>query len=328
MDGPTLRNATLRQLKVFDTVARQLSFSRAAEELHLTQPAVSAQVKELERHIGLPLFERVGKKTYVTEAGATLGTYVRNILGQLHEGEEALARLKGVAGGRLNIAVISAGDYFFPRLLAVFMKRHPGVALNLTVHNREELLHQIAENTTDIAVMVRPPEGADVVHEAFAPHAYVIVAPPSHPLAGRRRVPMERVLREPFVSREHGSDTWMSMAEAFGEHMRGVNVAMEIRSNETIKQAVIAGMGIAFMSEHAIVHEINLGMLTVLDVAGLPARRQWFVVHRSTKRLPPAAEAFKAFLLEEGARWLAREVPLGHAPRRGRGSARDAAKQR
>lgn len=323
-----MKNVTLRQLKVFDTVARHLSFSRAAEELHLTQPAVSAQVKELEGHAGLALFERVGKKTYLTDAGATLLTYARAILAQLHDAEEALARMKGVAGGRLNVAVISAGDYFFPRLLAVFMRRHPGVTLNLTVHNREELLHRLAENLTDLAVMVRPPAGIDIVHEAFAPHAYVIVAAPSHPLAGRRRIAFERVLRERFIVRERGSDTWMSMIEAFGERMRDVHVAMEIRSNETIKQAVIAGMGVAFMSEHAIVQDIQLGNLTILDVVGFPARRHWFVVHRRTKRLPPVAQVFKQFLLDEGARWLAqtmRRDRRGGAPP---GAVRNVAKQR
>jgi LysR family transcriptional regulator, low CO2-responsive transcriptional regulator len=323
-----MKNVTLRQLKVFEAVARHLSFTRAAEELHLTQPAVSAQVKELESHAGLALFERIGRRTYLTEAGTTLLGYARAILTQLRDAEEALARQKGVAGGRLNVAVISAGDYFFPRLLALFVARHPGVTLNLTVHNREELLHRLAENMTDLAVMVRPPQDADVVAEAFAPHAYVLVAPRGHALAGRRRVPLADVLRQPFVLRERGSDTWMAMAEAFGERMRDVRVAMEIRSNETIKQAVIAGMGLAFMSEHAIVQDVALGNLVVLDVAGFPARRHWFVVHRSTKRLPPVAQAFKAFLQAEGARWLAQTMRHDRRTPAGPGKAVHAAKQR
>jgi DNA-binding transcriptional LysR family regulator len=196
------------------------------------------------------------------------------------------------------------------------------------VHNREELLHRLAENLTDLAVMVRPPQGLDIVEQAFAPHAYVIVAPPSHPLAARRRVPLARVLEEPFIVRERGSDTWMAMQEAFGERMRDVRIAMEIRSNETIKQAVIAGMGLAFMSEHAIVQDRDLGHLTVLDVAGFPARRHWFVVHRRTKRLSPVAEVFKAFLLDEGARWLVESMRASRprAPRRAK--VRNAAKQR
>ncbi|MEO6748613.1 MAG: LysR family transcriptional regulator [Casimicrobiaceae bacterium] len=320
-----MKNVTLRQLKVFHTVARLLSFSRAAEELHLTQPAVSAQVKELEGHAGLPLFERIGKKTYLTEPGRALLLHSHAILQQLHDAEETLARMKGVAGGRLNVAVISAGDYFFPRLLAQFLRQHPGVTLNLTVHNREELLHRLAENMTDLAVMVRPPQGLDIVKQTFAPHAYVIVASSSHPLAGQRRIALERILRERFIIRERGSDTWISMNEAFGDRMRDVDVAMEIRSNETIKQAVIAGMGISFISEHAITQDIQLGNLTVLDVVGFPAERHWFVVHRSTKRLPPVAEAFKQFLLDDGARWLAQTM---RSDRRSRTASSNVAKQR
>ena len=323
-----MKIATLRQLKVFHTVARHLSFSRAAEELHLTQPAVSAQVKELEGHAGLALFERVGRKTYLTEPGTALLVHSHAILQQLHDAEETLARMKGVAGGRLNVAVISAGDYFFPRLLAHFMRRHPGITLNLTVHNREELLHRLAQNMTDLAVMVRPPQGVDIVQQAFAPHGYVIVASPTHPLAGRRHIALEQILRERFIVRERGSDTWMSMDEAFGERMRDINVAMEIRSNETIKKAVIAGMGVSFMSEHAITQDIQLGNLTVLDVVGFPARRHWFVVHRSTKRLPPVAEAFKQFLMEEGARWLAQTMRSDRRATPARKSAKDVAKQR
>ena len=323
-----MKNVTLRQLKVFHTVARHLSFSRAAEELHLTQPAVSAQVKELEGHAGLALFERIGKKNYLTEPGAALLVHSHAILQQLHDAEETLARMKGVAGGRLNVAVISAGDYFFPRLLAHFMRRHPGITLNLTVHNREELLHRLAENMTDLAVMVRPPQGLDIVQQAFAPHDYVIVASPAHPLAGRRRVALERILGEPFIVRERGSDTWMSMDEAFGRRMRDVNVAMEIRSNETIKQAVIAGMGVSFMSEHAITQDIQLGNLTVLDVAGFPAKRHWFVVHRSTKRLPPVAQAFEQFLLEEGAGWLAHTMRRDRRAAPANAPGKNVAKQR
>ena len=185
-----MKNATLRQLKVFESVARHLNFSRAAEELHLTQPAVSTQVKQLAAHAGLPLFEQLGKKTYLTPAGAELLGHGRAIIEQFREAEEAMARLKGVSGGKLNVAVISAGDYFFPRILAEFMRRHGGVTLNLAVHNREELLRRMADNLTDLAVMVRPPEGADTVSESFAPHPYVIVAAPDHPLARRRRIPI------------------------------------------------------------------------------------------------------------------------------------------
>ena len=296
-----MKHATLRQLKVFESVARHLSFSRAADELHLTQPAVSTQVKTLESHVGLVLFEQLGKRIYLTPGGAELLYHSRVIIEQFREAEESLTQFRGITGGRLNVAVISAGDYFFPRLMVEFARRHPGVSLNLTVHNRAELLEQLQHNQTDLAVMVRPPTERDAEHAAFAPHPYVIVAPPSHPLAGRRNIPVDEVVREPFVVRERGSDTWNSMEDGFGDRLADLNIAMQIRSTETIKQAVIAGMGIAFLSAHTISLELQAGSLAMLDVQGFPVMLNWYVVSRKNKRLPPVAQAFKNFLLQEGA---------------------------
>jgi DNA-binding transcriptional LysR family regulator len=313
-----MRNATLRQLKVFEAVARHRSFSRAAEELHQTQPAVSTQVRKLEEHAGLPLFEQLGKKIHLTPAGAQMLQSSREIIQKFKEAEEAMAQYKGVSGGQLNVSVISAGDYFFPRLLVDFAQRHPGVTLNFGVCNREELLAQLDANQTDLAVMVRPPADADTVAEPFAPHPYVIVAAPTHPLAGRKRIPVTRIAREPFVVREKGSDTWNSMQEAFGERLGDLNIAMEIKSTETIKQAVIAGMGVSFLSAHTISRELHSGSIAVLDVQGFPRMLNWYVVHRHTKRLPPVAQAFKAFLLAEGADLIARAL----APAAGAGSGR------
>lgn len=304
-----MKNATLRQLKVFEAVARHLSFSRAADELHLTQPAVSTQIKTLEGHVGLALFEQLGKKVYLTQGGAELLFHSRAIIGQFHDAEEALAHFKGIAGGSLNVAVISAGDYFFPHLLVEFARRHPGVKLNLTVHNREELLGHMSNNLTDLAIMVRPPHDLDTLNEAFAPHPYVIVAPRSHPLATRKRISMDALVKEAFVVREKGSDTWFSMQDGFGQYMRDLNIAMEIRSTETIKQAIIAGMGIGFLSAHTIGQELKNGSLVVLPVQGFPLMLNWYVVHRADKRLPPVARAFKQFLLDDGARLIGELIP-------------------
>ena len=186
-----MRNLTLRQLQVFAAAARHMNFSRAAEELHLSQPAVSTQLKDLAAVLGLPLFERIGRRTYLTPAGEELLQCARAIEQRLKETDDALAQLKGVTGGRLNVAVISAGDYFFPRVLAAFGADHPGISFQLTVHNREGLLRQLAENLTDLAVMVRPPRDLDIVALPFAPHPYVIVAAPGHPWrgCGRSRAP-------------------------------------------------------------------------------------------------------------------------------------------
>jgi len=295
-----MKNATLRQLKVFEAMARNLSFSRAAEELHLTQPAVSIQVKKLEEHAGLPLFEQLGKKIHLTPAGEEMLHSSRLIIQQFKEVEQAMTQFKGVSGGKLNVAVISAGDYFVPRLLVEFARRHKGVTLNLSVHNREALLGQLADNLTDLAIMVRPPLDMDTVAEPFAPHPYVIVATPDHPLAARQHIPVSRLAREPFVVREKGSDPRNSMEEGFGGHLADLNIAMEIKSTETIKQAVIAGMGVSFLSAYTISLELQAGSLTVLDVQGFPLMLHWYVVHRKNKRLPPVAQAFKSFLMNDG----------------------------
>ncbi len=296
-----MKNATLRQLKVFEAVARNLSFSRAAEELHLTQPAVSTQVRKLEEHAGLPLFEQLGKKIHLTAPGVEMLRSSRAIIQQFKEVEDTMTQFKGVSGGRLNVTVISAGDYFFPRLLVEFARRHSGVTLNFGVCNREELLAQLADNSTDLAIMVRPPQDADTVAEPFAPHPYVIVAAPDHPLAGKKRIAVSRLAREPFIVREKGSDTWHSMEDAFGAEVDRLNIALEIKSTETIKQAVMAGMGVSFLSAHTISRELRAGSLAMLNVQGFPLMLNWFVVHRRTKRLPPVAQAFKSFLLKDGA---------------------------
>lgn len=310
-----MKNATLRQLKVFETVARRLSFSRAAEELYLTQPAVSTQVKTLEQHAGVALFEQFGKKIFLTPAGAELVQFSRSILRQFQEAEEVMSQFKGVAGGKLNVAVISAGDYFFPRLLVEFAHRHVNVTFNFRVHNREELLAELAENRTDLAIMVRPPDAADAdtVNVPFAPHPYVIVAAPDHPLARETGITLATVLREPFIVREKGSDAQKSMEEGFGSHSRDIKIAMEIKSTETIKQAVIAGMGISFLSAHTIGREIQAGSLAVLNVRGFPLMLNWFIVHRKEKRLQPVADAFKQFLIADGATLI--EQIVGFSPK-------------
>jgi DNA-binding transcriptional LysR family regulator len=308
-----LKHATLRQLKVFASVARHLSFARAAEELHLTQPAISGQIRKLEEHAGVPLFEQLGKKTYLTAAGADLLGIVRSIIEQFEVAEHAMTQHRGVSGGRLNVAAISAGDYFLPRLLVEFIGRHEGVTLNFTVHNRDGLLAHLDANLTDLAIMARPPADDEMIAEPFAPHPYVIIAAPSHPLAGKKRIEMSRIVCEPFVMREKGSDTWQVMKEAFGTHLDALPVALEITSTETLKQAVMAGLGVGFLSAHTVAQELRTGSLVVLDVRGFPRVQRWYVVHRREKRLPPVAKAFQQFLREEGADLLAR-IMAGASP--------------
>jgi DNA-binding transcriptional LysR family regulator len=293
----TLRHATLRQLQVFEAVARQLSFSRAAAELHLTQPAVSMQVKLLEGQAGMPLFERLGKKIFLTEAGTELHRHSRAITQQLRDADEALAARKGLSQGRLVITMVSTAKYFVPPLLARFLKQHPGVTIKLSANNREIVLKQLAENEVDLAIMGRTPQGMEAVAVPFARHPHVVIAAPDHPLAKKRRIRLARLAEETFLIREPGSGTRGLLERLFSEHGLRLNVSMEMASNETIKQAVQAGMGISLLSRHTIGLELKTRRLTVLDVEGLPIVRDWHVVHLAAKRLSPVAQAFKAFLL-------------------------------
>jgi DNA-binding transcriptional LysR family regulator len=320
-----MRHATLRQLRVFSTVARTLSFSAAARELHLTQPAVSIQVKQLEGHAGLPLFEQIGKKVFLTEAGRELARYAAGVTDLLREAEDTLAALRGVRGGVLKIGVVSTAKYFAPTLLAEFTRAHPDVRIKLAVSNREDVVASLASNEVDVAIMGRPPRELATADEPFASHPHAIIAAPDHPLAAKRRIPLARLAGEHFLIREPGSGTRGSMERVFADHGLAIAASMEMSSNETIKQAVMAGMGIAFLSLHTVGLELEAKRLVILDVAGLPVVRQWHVIHLRDKRLSPAARLFRDFLLERGAALIERAVGTAAAlpapPRRARAAA-------
>ncbi len=301
-----MKNATLRQLRVFEAAARHLSLTRAAEELHLTPPAVSIQVRQLEGHAHAELFERVGRGLKLTEAGIEVLARARDILTQIRAAEEAIEGLASLEQGTLEIAVINAGDYFFPWIVAAFREGHPSIRVRLAVGNREELLARLAAHEIDLAVMSHPPAQAQFAAEAFAPHPHVIVAAPGHPLAAKRSVALERVAREPLITREPGSATRLAMDQVFSEAGVVPSIEMEIASNETIKQAVAAGFGVGFLSAHAVRQELALGTLVVVAVKGFPVMRQWYVVHRRDRRLPRITEAFRKFVVKEGARLIAR----------------------
>jgi len=303
-----VRHATLRQLRVFSAVARTLSFSAAARELHLTQPAVSIQVKQLAEDAGLPLFEQIGKKVYLTEAGRELARYATGITEMLREAGETLDALRGVRGGVLKIGVVSTAKYFAPTLLAEFTRAHADVRIKLTVANREDVVEALAANDIDLAIMGTPPKGLATTDEVFASHPHAVIAAPDHPLAGRRRIPLARFAGEHFLIREAGSGTRGAMERIFAERGVSIGASMEMSSNETIKQAVMAGMGVSFLSLHTVGLELAAGRLVILDVVGLPVMRQWHATHLRDKRLSPAAHRFREFLLERGAALIERAV--------------------
>jgi len=296
-----VRNVTLRQMRVFATVARHLSFTRAARELHLTQPAVSQQIKLLEAEVGLPLFEQIGRKVQLAPAGAELLRYATQTIDLLREAGEALAAMRGLKRGVLKLGAVSTAKYFAPSLLSAFTPAYPEVTIKFSVGNREEVIKLLAANEIDMVIMGRPPRELDTLAEAFARHPHVIIASPSHPLAQRRRIQLKHLEKEPFIIREEGSGTRASMERVFRERRVSFNTSMEVSSNETIKQAVMAGMGLSFLSAHTVGLELTAGKIVLLDVVGLPIIREWFVIHLREKRLSPIASAFRAFLLERGA---------------------------
>lgn len=302
---------TFRQLSVFEAVARHLSFSRAAQELHLTQPAVSMQIKQLEENVGVALFEQLGKRIYLTEAGHELYHYSRVIAQQLAEVESVLAELKGLKRGKLKISVASTANYFAPQLLATFSQRFPTVTVSLNVTNRQTLLRQLTNNEMDMAIMGQPPDGLDLVAESFMDNPLVVIAPLNHPLARRKSIPLARLGEETFLIREEGSGTRMAMSRFFEAHGVPLQTGMEMSSTEAIKQAVQAGLGLGVVSLHTVELELSARRLKVLDVEGFPIRRHWYIVHRKDKRLSAAAQAFKNFLLDEASALLAPPTFIG-----------------
>jgi len=292
-------NVTFRQLSLFESVARNLSFTRAAEELHLSQPAVSMQIRQLEESVGLPLFEKLGKQVSLTEVGREVCHYSQEINRNLTEMEEVLASLKGLNRGHLHVAVASTVNYFAPRLMAAFHRAYPGIDLELDVANRERLIQLLVANSVDMVLMGQPPDNVEVEAEAFMQNPLVVVAPANHALSGEVQIPLERLAQEIFVMREPGSGTRQAMERFFLEHQLTIRQGMQMTRNEAIKQAVRAGLGLGIVSAHTIELELETGRLVMLDVQGFPIERQWYLVYRKRKRMSPPSHAFRNFVVSE-----------------------------
>ena len=292
-----MRRLTLRQFRVFDAVARHLSFSRAAEELHLSQPAVSMQVRGIEAILGLPLTEQLGKKIYLTEAGREVLHASQAITARLDDLQANLAQLRGTDSGRLNLAVTSTVNAVATDILVRFRGRHPGVSVHLDVANRAEVLDLLAANRTDLAIMGQVPDGLGLAAIRFMDNPLVVIAPPDHPLVGKKKISVEKLAAESFLVREAGSGTRGAMERFFAARGLEIRSSMEMSSNEAIKQAVQAGLGLGILSLQTLEMERALKRLAVLDVEGFPIMRHWYIVHRADKRLSPAAQAFKDFVL-------------------------------
>ena len=292
-----MRRLTLRQFRVFEAVARHLSFSRAAEELHLSQPAVSMQVRGIETILGMRLTEQLGKKIFLTEAGREVLHASRTITARLDDMQANLAQLRSIDTGRLSLAATSTVNVVATDILARFRGRHPGVTVHLDVSNRAAVLDQLVGNRIDLAIMGQVPDGLGLEAIRFMDNPLVVIAPPDHPLVGKKNISVASLAAESFLVREAGSGTRGAMERFFAARELEIQSSMEMSSNEAIKQAVQAGLGLGILSLQTLEMELALKRLAVLNVDGFPIMRHWYIVHRADKRLSPAALAFKAFVL-------------------------------
>jgi LysR family transcriptional regulator, low CO2-responsive transcriptional regulator len=294
-----MRQSTLHQLKVFETVARLSSITRAAEELSLTQPTVSMQVKQLSKNIGAPLFEQVGKRLFLTEAGRELSMTCQHIFEQLSQFEMKVADLQGMKRGRLRLATITTTKYFIPRALAPFCQLYPGIDVALQITNHEQILTRLSENQDDLYILSQVPEGNDVVAHPFLANPLVAIAPIDHPLAHAKNIPITALQGESFIMRESGSGTRKAVEQLLAQHGVSVKVKLELGSNEAIKQAIYCGFGLSVLSRHTLSPESEALGLKILDIQHFPILRDWYVVYPNGKQLSVVANTFRDFLQTE-----------------------------
>jgi len=310
-----MKNATFRQLQVFNQVARHLSFARAAEHLHLTPPAVTMQIKELESQVGLPLFERQGRQVSLTTAGEYMLVYARKILSTVKEAEDAALRLRRAEAGTLSLGIVGAASYFLMPMLARFRQSHPAVALHLQVGNRQELLARLQGNEVDFAVMGRPPQELNTRADLIAGHPHGFVAAPGHPLAGETLIEPGALMPSDILVREAGSGTRAAMETFLANHtLPAGHWGLTVASNEALKQAVIAGLGIGFLSLHTVGLELREGLMKALPVRGCPVVRAWHLVRTQARLMSPAAQALHQFILTDTQRFIDQLMPPLPAP--------------
>jgi len=294
-----IRHATLRQLQVLEAIVRLGSFTRAAEELFLTQPTVSMQIKKLADSMGLPLFEHVGRNVRPTEAGMELYHSCRKIFETLANLEMKIADLKGIKRGRLRLGVITTAKYFAPEVLGEFCKLYPGIEVALKVSNRDRILERINANEDDLYIMGQTPdEQIEVEAMPFAPNPLVVMAPRNHPLVGKKNVPLSMIVNEPFILREPGSGIRDATLKVFDQLGQRPQVRMELGSNEAIKHAIVGGLGLSVLSLHTLTLEGTEGPVAILDIEGFPIMREWYLVYPKGKELSLVAQAFLDYALE------------------------------
>lgn len=303
-----MRTLNLHQLATFQAVAKHASYVRAAEELHFSQPAVSAQIRQLEESLGVKLFDQIGRKTHLTHAGEELYIYSQKIFLVIDEALDTMDSLRSPHTGRLSVgADTTVGTYVIPGLLGKFHQIYPDVEITLDVVNRAALVDALVSNRIDMAIVGRVPDDISVVIEPFAPNELVLVATPTHRLARRSDIPLADLAQEHFLLREVGSGTRAALELLFQQADMPLLVNMQVGNNSAIKQGVAAGLGIALISRVALDMELETNRLVILDVEGFPIVRQWRLVHLKDKHLSATARAFKIFLLQHADRRVRRK---------------------
>lgn len=292
-------NLTFRQLKVFEAVARLLNYTRAAKELHLSQPAVSMQIKQLEEQVDTPLIEKLGKKLYLTEVGHEMYNYARSTMQQLLDLEETIAQMKTLQQGHLKLAVASTANHFVIRLLARFAKVHPKIRISLDVTNRSSLLELLDKNECDLVIMGRPPINHNLSSSPFMENPLVVVAHPGHKMVGKKQVSLKELANHEFVTREPGSGTRSAIERFFSEHKLELKSKMEMSNNRAIKHAAEEDLGLAIVSLHTMELELKAKTLNIINVENFPIYRHWYIVQREGKRLSPIATVFKSYTMQE-----------------------------
>ena len=309
-----LRHGMLPQLCMFEASARLGSFTRAAEELHMAQPTASVQIKKLSATVGLPLFEQIGKRIYLTEAGSRLQASCREVFRTLSDLEDTLAGMRGLDSGRLRLAVSTAAKYFAPRMLAEFIRRYPGIEVSLQIHNRQGLIERLAANQDDLYIFADPPGSEEVVTQKILPNPMVVFARADHPLAQEKKISFARLAQEPFLMREPGSGTRLAAEAIFDRHHLKPRVTMELSTNEAIKQAILTGFGVSILSRYSFGLDTEQSQLTCLDVEGFPLERHWQFVYPIGKQISAIAQGFMDLVRIEGKRLVLDHLAQGVHP--------------
>lgn len=298
---------TLQQLRLYEAVSRLGSYTRAAEELCITQPAVSIQIKRLEGQVGLPLFEHVGKQTFPTAAGKTMYAASVDILDRVRLLKDSIEELKGTVKGSLQMSVVTTAKYFLPNLLGTFLQQYPEVEPKLKFTNRARVIERLMNNDDDFVIMGQIPGDDSLEAYPFLNNIIGIVAHAEHPLAGKKNITVEELATQRFLIRESGSGTRYVFDQYLNKHNVKIEPYMELGSSEALKQAVMAGLGIAVLSLHSVQLERDVNKLTVLDVEGFPLKRRWYAVHLKGRKLSLVARTFLDFILKESETVLGEE---------------------